>query len=67
MSFSATILILYICSRKQQNNYFVPNVQENIQEDLEFRKEYINKCMENMRRDEYKNIRAKFEQNNCII
>ena len=37
------------------------------QEDRDFRKEHIAKCLDNIRKDEFKNIRAKFDQSSCII
>ena len=61
---SAIAIIACIKARKMQA---IPHITPNIQEDLTFRKEHISKCLNNMRKHEFKHIRAKFDQNNCVI
>ena len=67
-----TVLVLIIicwCGKKnQQPDILTPNINApNVQNDSELRNELILKCLNNMRKDEFKNTRAKFNQNNCII
>ena len=61
----AIALIIIVCfkTKRQQIIYLSPDTQE----DVDYRKEYIHKCLDNMKRDEYRSIRVKFDQNNCII
>ena len=60
----ASIIIACCVVRKQQRS---PPQIVYTQEDFEFRNEHISRCLENMSKTEYKKIRTRFDQSNCII
>ena len=68
-----SIIICWSKKKKQQSDIPIPDIlapninAPNVQNDSELRNELILKCLNNMRKDEFKNTRAKFNQNNCII
>ena len=59
-----SIIIACYCAKKQQQR--PPQIVQT-QENFEFRNEHISRCLDNMRKGEYKKIRTRFDQNNCII
>ena len=57
------ILWIYYKTQPQQRRRRIAYTQE----EKDFRNEYIQKSLNNIGKQEFKNIRAKFEQNSCII